>query len=100
MGEIRIDAGKAERMITQMLRDEQGMRPADAIALAASICRRLATAMPTTASLDCCRIIHESLRMPTISRLPWQVSSMKGRVSFGKRANFGNLSTIKAAIFE
>ena len=57
MTELRIDARKAERIITQMLRDEQGMRPADAIALAASICRRLATAMPTTVSLDCCRII-------------------------------------------
>ncbi len=57
MTELRIDARKAERIITQMLRDEQGMHPADAIALAASICRLLATAMPTTASLDRCRII-------------------------------------------
>ena len=57
MTELRIDARKAERIITQMLRDEQGMRPADAVALAASICRRLATAMPTNPSLDCCRII-------------------------------------------
>ena len=57
MTELRIDARKAERIITQMLRDEQGMRPADAVAVAASICRRLATAMPTSPSLDCCRII-------------------------------------------
>jgi hypothetical protein len=57
MTEIRIDAGKAERIITRMLRDEQGVHPADAVALAASICRRLATAMPTSPSLDCCRII-------------------------------------------
>ena len=57
MTEIRIDAGKAERMITQMLRDDQSMRPGDAVALAEKICRRLATAMPTNPSLGCCRII-------------------------------------------
>ena len=59
MAEIRINAGKAERIITQMLRDEQGVHPADAVALAASICRRLATAMPTNPSLGCCRIISK-----------------------------------------
>ena len=59
MTEIRINAGKAERIITQMLRDEQGVHPADAVALAASICRRLATAMPTNPSLGCCRIISK-----------------------------------------
>ena len=57
MAEIRIDAGKAERMIAQMLRDEQGMRAADAVAVAASICRRLATATPRSPLLDHCRII-------------------------------------------
>lgn len=57
MAEIRIDAGKAERMITQMLRDEQGMRPDDAIAVAAGICRRLATSAPKSPLLDHCRII-------------------------------------------
>jgi hypothetical protein len=57
MAEIRIDAGKAERMIRQLLCDEQGMHPADAAAVAASICRRLATAMPRSPSLDHCRII-------------------------------------------
>ena len=57
MTELRIDARKAERIITQMLRDDQGMRPADAVALAEKICRRLATAIPTSPSLDCCRII-------------------------------------------
>ena len=51
MAEIRINAGKAERIITQMLRDEQGVHPADAVALAARICRRLATAMPTISRL-------------------------------------------------
>ena len=61
MTEIRIDAGKAERIITQMLREEQGVHPADAVALAASICRRLATAMPTNPSLGCCRIISKEL---------------------------------------
>ena len=47
MAEIRIDAAKAERMIAQILRDEKRFFPADANALAANICRRLTTAMPT-----------------------------------------------------
>ena len=59
MAEIRINAGKAERIITQMLRDEQGVHLADAVALAASICRRLATAMPMNPPLSCCRIISK-----------------------------------------
>lgn len=46
MAEIRIDAGKAERMIAQILRDENKLLPADANAAAANICRRLTTAMP------------------------------------------------------
>jgi hypothetical protein len=54
---LRIDAGKAERIITQILRDEKGMPPADAGAVAASICRRLTTATPTSSSLDLYRII-------------------------------------------
>jgi len=59
MTELRISARKAERIITQMLCDVQGMRPADAVALAARICRRLATAMPTNPSFGCCRIISK-----------------------------------------
>jgi hypothetical protein len=47
MAEIRIDAAKAERMIAQILRDEKRLLPTDANALAANICRRLTTAMPT-----------------------------------------------------
>jgi hypothetical protein len=57
MTELRIDAGKAERIITQILRDEKGIPPADAVAVAANICRRLTTAMPTGPSLDRYRII-------------------------------------------
>ena len=57
MTELRIDAGKAERIITQILRDEKGIPPADAVAVAASICWRLTTAMPTSPSLDRYRII-------------------------------------------
>ena len=57
MTELRIDAGKAERIITQVLCDEKGIPPADAAAVAASICRRLTTAIPTSPSLDCYRII-------------------------------------------
>ena len=44
MTELRIDAGKAARIITQILRDENGIPPA----VAANICRRLTTAMPTS----------------------------------------------------
>jgi len=57
MPDIRIDAGKAERIIAQMLRDERGMPSADAAAVAASICRRLATSMPKSPPLDHYRII-------------------------------------------
>jgi hypothetical protein len=34
MAEIRIDAAKAKRMIAQILRDEKGLLPADANAVA------------------------------------------------------------------
>jgi hypothetical protein len=47
MAEIRIDAAKAERMISQILRDEKGMLSADAKAFAANIYHRLSAAMPT-----------------------------------------------------
>ena len=57
VAEIRIDAGKAERLITQMLREGQGMPQADAAKVAANICRRLVVAMPASPSLDRCRII-------------------------------------------
>jgi hypothetical protein len=46
MAEIRIDAVKAERMISQILREEKGLLPADANALAAIICQRLTAATP------------------------------------------------------
>jgi len=46
MAEIRIDAAKAERMISQILRDERGWLSADANAVAANICKRLSAAMP------------------------------------------------------
>jgi hypothetical protein len=53
MTELRIDAGKAERMISQILRGEGRMLPAKANEFAANICRRLTLAMaaPTTESL-------------------------------------------------
>ena len=53
MADIRIDADKAERMIAQILRDEKGMLPADANAVAANICRRLTTAMPMPTNQPC-----------------------------------------------
>jgi hypothetical protein len=57
MTELRIDAEKAERLMTRTLRDEGGMLPADAIAVAANICRQLTAAMPTSAPLAGYRII-------------------------------------------
>ena len=59
MAEIRIDATKAERMISQILRDQGGMLPAKANEFAANICRRLTLAMvaPTTESLTGYRAI-------------------------------------------
>ena len=89
MTELRIDAGKAERIITQILRDEKGIPPADAVAVAVSICLRLAAAMPTSPSLDRYRIIPREPHPATISRLQWQKSSLKRTVSFGTRAFFG-----------
>jgi hypothetical protein len=47
MAEIRIDAAKAERMISQILREQRGLLPADANALASIICQRLTAATPT-----------------------------------------------------
>ena len=57
MAELRIDAGKAERIIAQALLDVKGIGPADAAVVAANICQRLATAMPRNPSLDRYRII-------------------------------------------
>jgi hypothetical protein len=61
MAEIRIDAEKAERMISQILRDEGRMLPAKANEFAANICRRLAVAMaaPTTEPLTGYRAIRK-----------------------------------------
>ena len=59
MSELRIDAGKAERIIVQVLLDVKGIGTADAAAVAASICRRLVTAMPRNPSLDRYRIIPQ-----------------------------------------
>lgn len=47
MTELRLDLAKAERMIAQILRDEQKMLPKLANDVAATICRRLFSAMPT-----------------------------------------------------
>jgi hypothetical protein len=61
MADIRIDAGKAERMIAQILRDERKLLPADANAIAANICRRLSSAMatPTNQPLQGYRLIQD-----------------------------------------
>lgn len=56
MTDIRIDAAKAEQIITQILRDDKSLPPADANAVAANICRRLLTTR-TNSPLDVYRII-------------------------------------------
>jgi hypothetical protein len=63
MAEIRIDQDKAERMIAQILRDEQKMLPTQANELAANICRRLKLAMPAPT-------IHSSQQDRLISPRP------------------------------
>jgi hypothetical protein len=57
VSELRINAGKAERIIAQVLLDVKGIAPADAAAVAASICQRLTTEMPRSPSMDRYRII-------------------------------------------
>jgi hypothetical protein len=57
VSELRIDAGKAERIIAQTLLDMRGLGPAEAAAVAARICQRLTGAMPTSTPLDRYRII-------------------------------------------
>jgi hypothetical protein len=60
MAVIRIERDKAERMVAQILRDEQKMLPAQANVLAANICKRLQLAMgsPTKPGLSGYRLIH------------------------------------------
>ncbi|MGY4365273.1 hypothetical protein ACVW1A_001338 [Bradyrhizobium sp. LB1.3] len=60
MAEIRVDADKAERMISQILRDQGGMLPAKANEFAVNICRRLTLAMaaPTSEVLTDYRVIR------------------------------------------
>ena len=61
MTEITIDSMKAERILAQILRDDGGLLPARANDLAASICRRLVSAMatPTHTPLNGYRLIRE-----------------------------------------
>jgi hypothetical protein len=56
VAELRIDAGKAERIIAQALL-EKGIGPADAPIVAGSICERLSMAMSRNPSSDRYRII-------------------------------------------
>jgi hypothetical protein len=49
VSEIQLDANKAERIIAQVLRDDQRLLPEVANKVAVTICRRLLSAMPTPA---------------------------------------------------
>jgi hypothetical protein len=62
MPDITIDAAKAERMISELLRNERSLLPADANDLAANICRRLKAAMatPTNQPLHGYRLIRNT----------------------------------------
>lgn len=62
MADIQLDAEKAERIIAQILRDEEKMLPAKANEIAATICRRLSSSMPlpTNQPLQSYRIISSS----------------------------------------
>jgi hypothetical protein len=62
MSEIYISADRAERIISQVLRDEGKLLPGSANALAANICRRLYTSMslPTNQPLQDHRHIQDS----------------------------------------
>ena len=99
MTELRIDAGKAERIITQILREKrvylQSMQSPWLQVFVGGLRRRCRRARHWIAIGS----FRESLQMATISRLQWPKGSLKGRVSFGTRANFGSLFTIKVAIF-
>lgn len=61
MAEIRLDAARIERIISQTLRDDGKLLPAAANDLAANICRRLSASMatPTHPHLSGYRIIPE-----------------------------------------
>lgn len=50
MTELRIDGEKAERIASQVLRDDGKLTPAKANELAATICRRISTSMPLPSS--------------------------------------------------
>jgi hypothetical protein len=89
---LRIDAGKAERIITQILRDEKGMP----LQVFAGGLRRRRRRVRRWISIG---LFRKSRQTAKFSRVPWQKSSLKGRVSFGTRANFGSSFTINGAIF-
>jgi hypothetical protein len=57
VSELRIDAGKAERIIAQTLLDVRGIGPAEAAVVAARICQLLTGSVPTSTPLDRYRII-------------------------------------------
>ena len=99
MTELRIDAGKAERIIRKSCATKrayfQPMQPPWLQVFVGGLRRRCRRARHWIAIGS----FRESLQMSTISRLQWPKSSLKGRVSFGTRATFGSLFTIEVAIF-
>lgn len=74
MSEIRIDAGKAERMIAQTLRDDHKMLPAQANAAAEHLCRRLRCAMPTPGA-------QQLGRYRLISRYPYGDATFREKLA-------------------
>jgi hypothetical protein len=90
LADIQIDAAKAERMIAQILRDEKKLLPADANALATTICRRLSSAMatPTNQPLQGYRIIRSS--PPIGGTSPLRSVKRSPTSTSGSLVNFGS----------
>ena len=97
MTELRIDAGKAERIITQILREVylQPMQSPWLQVFVGGLRRR-------------CRRVHhwiaigsfrESLQMARISRLRWPKKLTEGKSERWNASELGSLFTIKVAIF-
>jgi hypothetical protein len=59
--EIQLSRYRAERIIAQVLRDDHGVKPAEANTAAASICNRLLCSMPIHAGYPMSNGGHDDL---------------------------------------
>jgi len=75
MTEIRVDSDKAERIISQTLRDSYGLLPSKANEAAADLLRRLNSSMPTPSNQPFqgfCLIRSSPPRASTIDDALWK----------------------------